>query len=60
MQKSRIESLHVLCTLYSEFKESAHFKALEEKQLQDEAGESDERKGGASIGGPETMSFELS
>ncbi|KAJ8399015.1 hypothetical protein AAFF_G00416820 [Aldrovandia affinis] len=51
--KSRIHSLHVLFTLYSEFKNSQHFKALAEGQKSDTL--SVPRSG---TGDPETLTFD--
>ncbi|KAG9351526.1 hypothetical protein JZ751_022777 [Albula glossodonta] len=51
--KSRIHSLHVLFTLYSEFKNSQHFKALVEGQKSDTL--SVPRSG---TGDPETLTFD--
>ncbi|KAG7483586.1 hypothetical protein MATL_G00039960 [Megalops atlanticus] len=51
--KSRIHSLHVLFTLYSEFKNSQHFKALAEGQKSDTP--SVPRSG---TGEPETLTFD--
>lgn len=51
--KSRIQSLHVLFTLYSEFKNSQHFKALAEEQKN----ETPAGAGGSTIG-PETLKLD--
>uniref|UniRef100_A0A673Y1U2 Intraflagellar transport protein 46 homolog n=1 Tax=Salmo trutta TaxID=8032 RepID=A0A673Y1U2_SALTR len=51
--KSRIHSLHVLFTLYSEFKNSQHFKALAEGQKSDTL--SAPR---STTGEPETLAFD--
>ncbi|XP_062342375.1 intraflagellar transport protein 46 homolog isoform X2 [Osmerus eperlanus] len=50
--KSRIHSLHVLFTLYSEFKNSQHFKALAEGQ------KSETSAPPSASGEPETLTFE--
>ncbi|KAM6969930.1 intraflagellar transport protein 46 homolog isoform 2-T2 [Aplochiton taeniatus] len=51
--KKRIQSLHVLFTLYSEFKNSQHFKALAEGQKTDTSSAPP-----SATGGPETQIFD--
>ncbi|KAG5843854.1 hypothetical protein ANANG_G00155310 [Anguilla anguilla] len=51
--KSRIHSLHVLFTLYSEFKNSQHFKALAEGQKSDTLSVPQ-----SGTGDPETLTFD--
>lgn len=51
--KSRIHSLHVLFTLYSEFKNSQHFKALAEGQKSETLSAPP-----SATGEPETLTFE--
>ena len=41
VHKSRVQSLHVLFTLYSEFKNHQHFKGLHEGDPQDPGGNAD-------------------